>query len=158
RLKSSGDVFAGKLPAQVNVANTAVEWAGVKWTMVIWPLPADQFDRAGLMLHELWHRIQDQIGFHGAESANNHLDSMEGRVWLQLEWRALDSALNSRGERRLQAVSDALIFRARRRTLFPKAAQEERALEMHEGLAEYSGIKLSGRPDVIQFASRKLKE
>ena len=26
-LKANGDVFAGKLPDQINVANTAVEWA-----------------------------------------------------------------------------------------------------------------------------------
>jgi len=158
QLKGSGEVFVGKLPGQVNVANTAVEWAGVKWTMIIWPLPADQFDRAGLMIHELWHRIQDQIGLPGSMPANSHLDSLEGRVWLQLEWRALESALNRRGAERRQAVSDALIFRARRRALFPKAAQEERTLEMHEGLAEYSGVKSSGRPDVAQFAARQLKE
>ncbi len=49
RLKSSGEVFVGKLPNQMNIANTAVEWAGVKWATMIWPLPADQFDRAGFM-------------------------------------------------------------------------------------------------------------
>jgi hypothetical protein len=90
--------------------------------------------------------------------ANGHLDSMEGRIWLQLEWRALESALNRRGTQRRQAVSDALIFRAHRRTLFPKAEKEERVLEMHEGLAEFSGVRLSGRPDVTQFAARQLKE
>jgi len=158
RLKSSGEVFVGQLPSQMNVANTAVEWAGVKWAMMIWPLPADQFDRAGFMIHELWHRIQDQIGLPSSMPANSHLDSLEGRVWLQLEWRALESALKQRGAQRRQAVSDALIFRGRRRTLFPKASQEERALEMHEGLAQYSGVRLSGRPDVAQFAARQLKE
>jgi hypothetical protein len=158
RLKSSGEVFVGKLPNQINIANTAVEWAGVKWAMMIRPLPADQFDRAGFMIHELWHRIQDQIGLPGSMPANSHLDSMEGRIWLQLEWRALESALNRRGTQRRQAVSDALTFRAHRRTLFPKAAQEERALEMHEGLAEYSGVKLSGRLDMARFAASKVEE
>jgi hypothetical protein len=158
RLKNSGEVFVGKLPNQMNIANTAVEWAGVKWAMMIWPLPADQFDRAGFMMHELWHRIQDQIRLPGSMPANSHLDSMEGRVWLQLEWRALESALKRRGTQRRRAVSDALIFRVHRRTLFPKAEQEERALEMHEGLAEYSGARLSGRPDVIEFAARQIKE
>lgn len=158
QLKSSGEVFVGMLPNQAPIANTAVEWAGMKWTMVIWPLPADQIDRARLVIHELWHRVQNQIGLPGSMPANGHLDSMEGRIWLQLEWRALESALKSRGAKRKQAVSDALIFRAHRRTLFPKAAQEERALEMNEGLAEYSGVNLSGSPDAIQFTARQLKE
>jgi hypothetical protein len=38
-----------------------------------------------------------------------------------------------------------LLFRAYRQSLFPKAAEEERALEMNEGLAEYTGVKLSTR-------------
>ena len=35
-LRKEANVFVGKLPDEINVANTAVNWAGVKWTMVIW--------------------------------------------------------------------------------------------------------------------------
>src|SRR4051812_7852561 len=56
-------VFAGKLPANMNVANTATEWAGVKWTMLMLPLPADPQRRAVLLAHEMWHRLQDDLGF-----------------------------------------------------------------------------------------------
>src|SRR4030095_15809697 len=34
-LTRNGNVFVGKLPAQVNIANTAIEWSGVKWSMMI---------------------------------------------------------------------------------------------------------------------------
>ena len=34
-LKRSGEVYVGTLPPNVNVANTAVEWAGVNWMMVM---------------------------------------------------------------------------------------------------------------------------
>lgn len=158
RLSNGGDVFVGKLPKDVNIANTALDWAGVTWTMIVWPLPDDLYDRMQLMAHELWHRVQDKIGLPESGPSNDHLDSLEGRIWLQLEWRALGEALTHDGEQRRKAIQDALLFRAYRRSLFPKAASEERALEMHEGLAEYTGVKLSGRPNITQYLANRLKE
>jgi len=146
-LVKEGEVFVGKLPAKVNIANTAIEWSGLQWTMLSFPLPEDRYRRANLMAHELWHRVQSEIGFPSAGAANNHLDSREGRLWMQLEWRALAVAL-TRGIDRRQALADALLFRAYRRSLFPYAASEESEMEMHEGLAEYTGVKLSGSPDL----------
>ena len=150
-LTKSGNVFVGNLPAEMNIANTSVEWAGVRWTMVIFPLPEDKFRRANLMAHESWHRIQNDIGFPSSGAANNHLDSRDGRVWLQLEWRALASALTSLSKQRRQAIADALLFRTYRRVIFPQATSEEREMEMHEGLAEYTGVKLSGSSNLNQY-------
>jgi len=150
-LTKDGNVFVGKLPPKVNIANTATEWAGVKWTMVIFPLPEDKIRRANLLAHEMWHRVQNDIGFPSSGAANNHLDSLDGRVWLQLEWRALAAALTTRGKQRRQSIADALLFRAHRRAIFPQAASEEREMEMHEGLAEYTGVKLSGSPNLNQY-------
>src|SRR5207302_4350398 len=79
-----------------------------------------------------------------------HLDTLEGRYWLQLEWRALRAALLREGDDRRTAIEDALRFRGYRRSLFKEAATEERALEMHEGLAEYTGVKLCGLTDAEQ--------
>ncbi len=158
-LTKDGNVFVGQLPAKVNIANTATEWAGVKWTMVIFPLPEDKIRRANLLAHEMWHRVQNDIGFPSSGAANNHLDSRDGRMWLQLEWRALAAALMSRGKQRHQAIADALLFRAYRRAVFPQAASEEREMEMHEGLAEYTGVRLSGSPNLNQYVVDKdLKE
>ena len=158
-LKKTGNVFVSTLPAKINIANTAVDWAGVKWTMIIFPLPEDKYRRANLMAHELWHRIQNEIDFPSSGAANNHLDSRDGRVWLQLEWRALSAALIARGRQRRQATADALLFRAYRRSMFPQAAAEEREMEMHEGLAAYTGVKLSGTRPLEQYVVDKdLKE
>jgi len=158
-LIKDGNVFVGKLPTKVNIANTATEWAGVKWTMVIFPLPEDKIRRANLMAHEMWHRVQEGIGFPSSGAANNHLDSRDGRIWLQLEWRALAAALTNPGKQHRQAMADALLFRAHRRTLFPQAALEEREMEMHEGLAEYTGVKLSNSPNLSQYvANTNLKD
>jgi hypothetical protein len=135
------------LPKEIGIANTAFEWNGVGWTMIVGPLPEDPFARKMLLAHESFHRVQEKLGFPSTGPANAHLDSIEGRYWLQLEWRALAKAL--RGDR--QAVRDGLAFRAKRRSLFPDASREERQLEMHEGLAEYTGAAFA-EPDVSKRA------
>lgn len=60
-----------------------------------------------------------------------------------MEWRALERALRQTGPARKTAITDALLFRNYRRSLFPDAANNENALEMNEGLAEFTGVKLS---------------
>jgi hypothetical protein len=158
-LVKKGNVFLGTLPEKETIANTATRWAGVKWTMVVWPLPANKQARAKLMMHELYHRIQNDIGLPASNPANNHLDTREGRLWLQLEWRALRRAATTDGAESRQAIEDALIFRLYRRSLFPNSDATERGLEMNEGLAEYTGVKLRGSPDKesVTFLARQLE-
>src|ERR1051325_10802091 len=151
-LPQEGYVYIGKLPDDVVVGNTATKWAGVTWTMVMWPLPADRRERVRLMTHELFHRIQDSIGLAGSNPTNRHLDAQDGRTWLRMEWRALERALYQQGIARRQAISDAIYFRRYRRALFPQASADENSLETNEGLAEYTGIKLSSRSEAECFA------
>jgi hypothetical protein len=148
-LRAVGGVYVGSLPPEQNVANTAVEWAGQRWTMVMWPLPADRYARQRLVMHELFHRVQPALGITGSDPANAHLETRDGRIWLRLEWRALEEALLRAGSERTRAVADAVAFRARRHGLFPEGAEEERALEQNEGLAEYTGLTLSGLPATV---------
>ena len=91
------------------------------------------------MLHELLHSIQPELGLITATGQNAHLDTVEGRVWLRLEWRALARALGQSGEDRQRAVSDAAAFRLARRAQFANAAENERVEEIREGLAQYTG-------------------
>ena len=150
-LKPEGGIFVGKLPEKINIANTALDWAGTHWTMMMLPLPEANDRRAVLMAHEMWHRIQRDLGLAPAGDPNNHLDTRDGRFWLQLEWRALAAALEATSDVRTQAARDAVIFRTWRRELFPGAAKNERDLELNEGLAEYTGVKLSGYLDQLRF-------
>jgi hypothetical protein len=145
KLKREGEVWTGTLPPNVGIANTATKWAGVHWTMIMWgALGQSRQSRVRLMMHESFHRVQDEIGLPATDAVNNHLDTMEGRIWLQLEWRALDGALRSSGVARKQAVADALAFRAHRRRLNGSASDAENALERNEGLAEYTGVRIAG--------------
>src|SRR5262249_13026031 len=93
KLRPVDGLFTGLLESSVPIANTSVDWAGVRWTMVIWPPPDDQRRHAVLLMHESFHRIQPELGLQRSESNNAHLDSLDGRYWLQLEWRALAKAL-----------------------------------------------------------------
>ena len=144
RLLADGAIFRGTLPADQNVANTAFNWGGRRWTMVALPLPDDPAQRGALLLHELWHRLQDSLGFPASSPSNEHLGRMDGRLWLRLEGHALAAALGSSGKTRTKAIADALAFRRYRRSLIPGADSSERALELNEGLAEYTGLTLAG--------------
>ncbi len=145
-LKQDGSLFVGTLPVSVVIANTATEWNKVRWTMVMWSsIGARSVSRRRLLLHECFHRIQNDLALPAGSADNPHMDSLEGRYWFLLELRALAAAL--RDENRPSAISDALAFRARRQALFPAAAVNERALENNEGLAEYTGVVLRGTSD-----------
>ena len=142
-------VWVGTLPETMIAANTAVEWAGRRWTMVLWPTPPIPHARNRLLLHEMFHRVQDDIGLPAGNPTNSHLDTMDGRIWLRLEMRALARALTHGEAARRAAVEDALAFRDRRRSLFPEGAAQEDALERNEGMAEYTGLVLSGLPRAV---------
>ncbi len=145
RASSVKNVWTGTLGKDVGIANTAIDWAGTKWTMLMWPLPQSTANRTALMMHECWHRIQSEIGLPAGRTGDNqHLDSKEGRIWLRLEWRALSVALTSLDAERKVALTDALTFRAYRRSLFPGSEIAEDRMEVHEGMAEYTGVKLMG--------------
>ena len=145
-LHQEGNVYVGTLPKDVAVANTAVEWEGKRWTMVMWPLPQNSQPRERLLAHESFHRLQPELGIPLANPENAQLDTLEGRMWLQLEWRALAVALAESGEAQTQAIRDALAFAAHRHELFAGSAESERTLTLIEGLAEYTGIAASA-PD-----------
>lgn len=140
-------VWTGTLPEGVACANTATDWGGRTWTMLLWPLPEDRYDRGRLLCHELFHQSQADLGLPMSNPENAHLDEATGRTWLRLEWRALAEALLRRDEDRARAARGALLFRAVRRSLLPAAGEHERLLEMNEGLAEYTGLVLSGLPE-----------
>jgi hypothetical protein len=150
KLKPEDGVFVGTLPANVPLANTATRWAGTHWSMLLWPPPSASAERAIMLMHESWHRIQADLGLLPGDPVNSQLDTRAGRYWLQLEWRALAKAMGSTGEVQRQAMEDALHFRQHRRSLFKGTGAKENALELHEGLAEYTGFKLSGLPAAEQ--------
>ena len=150
-LQRQGSLWTGKLPSSVAPANTATTLGGRRYSMVMWPVPDNRYSRMRLLMHEAFHRIQDSIGLPMNNPSNAHLATRQARVWTRLEWRALAEALLRSGDERKRALRDALTFRARRHALSPTAAEDERQLELNEGLSEYTGLVLSGLPRAALF-------
>lgn len=147
-LHADGDLYVGTLPKSVIVSNAPVVWEGKRWTMLMWPyIPDDPNVRRIMFAHESFHRIQPALGLEAPDTPSLHLDTEEGRLWLQLEWRALAAALAQEGPAQTRSIGDALLFRAHRRGLFPGSGEIEDGLEIAEGVPEYTGTVL-GEPDI----------
>jgi hypothetical protein len=143
RLKSENGVFVGQLPPEVNIWNTSQLWAGKRWAQVMWPVPKDASARREVLVHEQFHLIQPALGIASRNWQNPQLDALEGRYLMQLELSALKRALSAQDYgQQLQCMKDALLFRERRWQLFPNAEDEETAVELVEGTAAYTGVKL----------------
>ena len=158
RLRPEGGMFRGAIPEEVVIANTPTVWSGTLWTQLDTPLPTDPSRRRVLLAHELFHRIQPLLGLTRPEAPNGHLDTLEGRYLMQLEWRALARALETGKATRRAAIADALAFRRERYRLYPNAAHDEAALEVAEGVPEYTGVRLGLATDAerIDYAVKDL--
>lgn len=133
---------AGDRPRVLGLVNAPVQWGGITWSAYNWQMipKDDQGERGRLFMHELFHCIQPRLGLTAGGSADtaDHLDSLEGRYWMRLEWRALARALGASGAARTSATADALAFRAARHQRFPGAATAEHPVEINEGIATYT--------------------
>jgi hypothetical protein len=124
-------------------------WAALSWdTIANWPART----RGEAFLHESFHIVQRSKGIAAPDpgrfgpdvrTENEHLDAVDGRYWLRLEWRALARALRESGKQRAQAVGEALAFRQARHMRYPDHVVSEYALDMNEGLASYTGTVLA---------------
>lgn len=145
-LALKGNIFSGILPGKINISNTAVNFSGRRWAMVMLPLPQNAKDRINLLAHELFHTIQPSLGFALNNPENNHLDKKEGRVYLRLELEALKKAVLSSSKNELQEhLANALIFRKYRYLRYKGSDTTENLLEINEGMAEFTGFIVSGR-------------
>jgi hypothetical protein len=127
-------------PRLIGIINGPIRWGDKMWAAVSWDSIANwpPRTRAELLLHESFHIVQPQLVPNGPAGANEHLDAVDGRYWLRLEWRALARALRESGELRSQAVRDALAFRQARHTRYPDKIESERVLYILEGFAAYT--------------------
>jgi len=107
---------------------------------VIWDGNRDGMTNTHLLIHESWHRIQDEIGLPACGSFNQHLDETEGELLLKLELGILKDLLQNDSKDLTEGLRDAMTVRKYRQTLFPNG--NENQFECHEGMAEYTAFKL----------------
>jgi len=125
------------------------------------PLPTKKNDRINLLAHELFHKAQPALNFKLFNTDNNHLDKKDGRIYLRLELEALKKAISATNPSEIKLhLTDALTFRKYRYLLYPGADSTENALELNEGLAEYTGFMISKRTkeESIRHFDQSLKD
>jgi hypothetical protein len=116
--------YSGRFPEKMNIANGNTEWNGKLWVIVGLPMPELREERMRLLIHELFHRIQPEIGFDSLSTVENvHLDTKDGRILLKLEMEALKRALQSNEPQ--VYLKDALLFRNYRHKIFPGSVNAE---------------------------------
>jgi hypothetical protein len=140
---TADSMWVGLLPAGVAPANTSITRWGRRWAMVVLPLPSDVVAASRLLIHEAMHVIQPSVLPLPVENASgsgmDYLDGPTGRLWLRLEIAALADALSG-----ADAIPAALVFRAHRLdNASPDERRRELALELSEGLPEYTGWRLT---------------
>ncbi len=144
QLQTCGGCFIGKFPVNKNIANSTINVFGQKWVMVALPIPTDAIDRNILFCHEMFHYWQDSLGYVPRTYNNVHMDTKDARILLKLEWNAFLSACKTDdSSSRKIAICDGLTFRKQRQQKYSKYYSDETAFEIYEGLAQYTGIKLS---------------
>ena len=139
-LEQKGDLFFGQLPEDIIIANTLINYCGENLTCVIWDSDRDLLTSTQILIHESWHRIQDEIGLPACGSFNQHLDETEGELLLKLELTILKSLLQDDSKDLTESMHDAMMVRKYRQNMFPN--NNENQFECHEGMAEYTAFKL----------------
>ena len=146
---------AAPRPGGVGYVNAPIQWGGVTWIAYTWDdlANAPPWRRNEILLHEMFHGVQWQLGLGVGLLENEQLDALDGRYWLQVEWRALARALRESGAARTAAVRDALAFRQTRRALYAGSAEDERKVEITEGLPHYTAIVVAAPSAADAIAS-----
>jgi hypothetical protein len=121
----------------------AISLQGRWWTVMALPAPSDTLERQRWVARALFRRIEPSLGYSTRRPAMAHLKEPEARRWLLLEAAALRRALGVEGAQRADALEDALVFRAWRRTRFRPESGAERIAELNEGMAEYTAQALT---------------
>ncbi|HET9056774.1 MAG TPA: hypothetical protein VFN30_08005 [Chitinophagaceae bacterium] len=143
--KKKGEIYFGQVPREFGAANTAISWGGKIWTVVLWPLPKNKWERVDLIFHELFHQFQMKNRLPGYSPACDHLDKFEGRLLLKLELEAFRKVINEYPDFSKADLQNAIAMRMYRYQKYPLADSLEHALEMNEGLATFTGFILSGQ-------------
>ena len=137
---------------ELSFTNTTQDFKGKKYATVMINAISDS---SATFIHELFHLT------HFAKNSNlranpiEYLDKLDARLLLRLEYQALKNALseadNNTGTSTVTSyLKDALIFRKTRQEKYKAYIDEELELETVEGLANYTGIKLSTIPNLYQ--------
>lgn len=141
-LKPKDGIFTGVYPGEEIINNFAVRFGNTLFAMA--PLPREEDSHRIILrcLHGLFHCYQVNNSISSPEFNPVHMNEAAARLWLKMEWKALEKAIRTTGDTRVQAIRDALVFRKTRREIFPAYSDDENRFENYEGLATFTYMLL----------------
>ncbi|CAM1369319.1 TPR end-of-group domain-containing protein [Tenacibaculum xiamenense] len=144
---------------ELSFTNSVQEYKGKKYATI---LNNYLKGKSTTLIHELFHTLQFK---HKEFNGNpvSYLDNYDARQWLRLEYQALRLTLQSISnnedlEKIKLHLNDALIFRKLRQIKYKEHLKNELELETLEGLANYTGIKLSAIENKYEEAIHQINE
>ena len=138
--------------------NTNQEFEGKKWA-IVQNYDITPSDSCQTPIHELFHLYHSkQINIAG--NIVEYLDNYKAKIFLRSEFEALRNCIKSLQTNNeiaaKQFLNDAIYFRTKREKQFKNQNHYALELETLEGLASYTGYKLSAYTDLYRMAILEL--
>lgn len=120
-------------------------------------------DSSSTIIHELFHFFHHKKNSTLNGNSIGYLDGFEARKLMRLEFHALKNALKGidtglEREKILAYINDAFVFRKIRQSKYKAFLKDELEIETLEGLANYTGIKLSSASNKYLSAISEINE
>lgn len=148
-------IYYKQIPAKTLVhANTNQQFENEKWA-IVQNYDITPTDSCQTPIHELFHLFHgSQINIEG--NIVEYLDNYKAKIWLRSEFEALRNCIKSiqKNDEVMAKIylSDGMYFRTERENFFKKQNHFALKLETLEGLASYTGFKLSAHKDLYRMA------
>lgn len=142
-LKPRNGIYTGIYPSDKIISNFAVTFGNTLFAMAPLPEKEDNYRITARSLHGLFHCFQHRKGTDRQDYNPAHMNEPDARIWLKMEWKALEKAIKTESPIREQAIRDALIFRHTRREIYPNYIEDENLFENYEGLATFTYMLLA---------------
>jgi len=154
----NGKLFYANVPANTFVfVNTIQSYQDIDHAVILSNYLADH---SITIIHELFHLLQlKNLKLNG--NAIQYLDNYDARELLRLEYQALRNTLSAIVNKKPKAkivsfFEDALLFRKLRQSKYREFLQNELEIETLEGMANYTGFKLSTSPNKYESAIEEI--
>lgn len=157
---SDSSLYTAKAPPNtLSQTNSVQPYNGKDYAIITTGYLADS---SATIIHEMFHVLQySKVKLSG--DAIPYLDNYDARQWLRLEYAALKNALQASREKRSlklirQMLEDALRYRKLRQSAYLSFLEKEIQIETLEGMANYTGYRLSSFPDKYERAIHEINQ
>ncbi len=160
-LQKDGALYYKEIPpGKLSYSSTNQQFEGKYWAVIMNDYVTPE-DNCEVIIHELFHLYHaNYIKLSG--NIVEYLDETPARTLLRMEFQALRNALKSaelaNRDEVLLYLNDALIFRKLREKKYAIFRKKALELETLEGLANYTGYKLSTHKNLYTLAVKNLND